>query len=326
MEKLKSIIITGGAGFIGGYAVRYYLDKGYHVFSLDKDEEAINKQRSVYGLENYTADKINIVNKDALLRSFWYIYNFCQQNDIEEPEFVLHLAGDPDLRKSVKDPISSANDNIMGTISLLEVMREIGIKKIAFASSGSVYGETKAAHIDDICEPASPYAASKYCCEQYMKCYELLHGFKPTCFRFFNVVGAGGKEGNVVPIWIKRGFNGEPLIVNGDGTITRDYIACEDLIMLIDSIMHIEDRKFKYNLGYGKSTSLNELTELIKKGLGEIGDKVTVEYGPAKAGDVHDSVAVIDETVAKLLKEKAIYLEEGINNTAKAIFWRDYAE
>src|SRR5260370_15443616 len=211
------VLVTGGAGFIGGHSCRLLQERGHEVAALDDLS---------HGKRENVPEGVRLVVRD--IRAAHVLQG-------EQPDAVLHLAAQMDVRKSVADPLFDASVNVLGTVNLLEAARRAGVKRFVFASSGgAIYGEQEIfpAPESHPRRPASPYGISKLCAEEYVAHYGLAHGLSTLSLRYANVYGPGQDplgEAGVVAIFLGQLIKGEVPTINRDGVQTRDYLHVADL-------------------------------------------------------------------------------------------------
>ncbi len=249
------ILVTGGAGFIGSHIVDKYIELGHKVVIIDNLStgllENINPSAKFYEID---------INDDDILKIF----------EEEKFDIVSHQAAQMNVRFSVDNPKYDAMANILGSINIFEASKLTNVKKIIFASSGgTIYGEqlTHPADEKHQAEPCSPYGIAKLACEKYLMYYANNFNIKPIIFRYGNVYGPRQNpkgEAGVVAIFLGKMLNNEQPIINGDGTITRDYIYISDVIEanLLPLNFDIEGI---YNIGTGVETDVNEIFDLSKE-------------------------------------------------------------
>jgi UDP-glucose 4-epimerase len=282
------VIVTGGAGFIGSHLAEELAGHGYHVVIFDDlstgsmvNIEALIKDRGVEFVRG------SITDQPALNGVF------------QGARFVFHLAALPSVPRSVKDPLASQEVNGTGTLKVLLAARDAGVKKVVYSSSSSVYGDTPTLpkREDMIPHPQSPYAVTKAAGEHYCQVFEKVYGLATASLRYFNVYGPrqdpNSQYAAVIPSFIKRTGDGEPPVIYGDGTQTRDFTFVKDAVAA--NILAAEGGATGvYNIGRGESVSLNELARLVIKLSGR--DLRLVYEGP-RPGDVKHSLA--DITLAR---------------------------
>ncbi len=250
-----NVLVTGGAGFIGSHIVDAYLAKGHKVVVIDNLETG-NRGNIAASARFYEMD----INQAPLEKIF---------ND-EKIEIVNHHAAQASLPTSLEDPVFDARVNILATIELLKACVNSGIKRFILASTaGAILGKQDVYPADENhpIHPLSPYGISKLCSEYYVNYYGEYFGLKPIVLRYSNVFGARQNhlgEAGVVASFCHRLANNQPLIINGDGDQTRDFISVWDVVeanvLALDS--HVTGT---FNIGTGKETSINELAETLIK-------------------------------------------------------------
>ncbi|MBI5253765.1 MAG: SDR family oxidoreductase [Euryarchaeota archaeon] len=293
-----SILVTGGAGFIGSHIVDSLISEGHDVIVLDDlsegKREHVNKSAKFYKSGLNDAGLGKIFQKEKI-------------------EVVFHQAAQVSVRESLDNPIFDADVNIKGTINLLECCREVD--KIIYASSGgAVYGEPKYLPVDEEhpTNPLSPYGVSKYIAEKYLQVYKELYGLNYAALRYGNVYGPRQDpygEAGVVAIFANKMLRSERPMINGDGTQTRDFVYVSDIVRA--NLLAIERGKNIYNITAGKETSVNEIFAAIKKILNT---NVEPEHAPPIKGEVRRIYLNIEKAERELGWKPEVELEEGIKN------------
>ncbi len=224
-------------------------------------------------------------------------------------DVVFHLAADPRLPLSIENPIETHSVNVTGTLNILELAREAGVKKVVFTSSAAVYGDEELPITEmAIPEPKSPYGLHKYMGEQYARLYASLFELPTVCLRYFNVYGprklANGGYPMVIPVFLQQRVDGESLTITGDGTQTRDYVHVSDVVRanILAWKSDIADGS-AMNIANGVETSVNEIAELIEG---------TIAYIPARKGEVKRMQASITKAKELLGWEPTVELADGI--------------
>lgn len=234
----------------------------------------------------------------------------------EKPEIVYHLAAQLDITKSVQQPVWDAQQNILGSVNLLENCKNFGVKKVVFSSTAGVYGDTPNVPTkeDNQLAPPSPYGIGKLAVEKYLEYYFQTHKLPYVVLRYANVYGPrqiSKGEGGVVAIFIDKLMSNDSLTINGDGTQTRDYVYVSDVVDAnLDALT--SDRAGIFNIGTTIETDVNALAEVIKS---NFENPKEIVYGSALAVDQKRSV--LDYTRAKneLRWQPRVKLEEGIKKT-----------
>lgn len=250
---LRTILVTGGAGFIGGRVAEAYVRSGHRVIVLDN--LARGRRERVPSGAVFLEEDLLTADFEALLRG-------------HRVDFVNHHAAHIDVRASVADPAGDARTNILGTLRLLEGCRKAGVRRFLFASTGgAIYGEPRgpAAGEDHPTEPVSPYGVAKLAVEKYLHFYRVEHGLQPIVFRYANVYGPGQDgtgEAGVVAILLERMLRGAPAFIHGDGEQTRDFVFIGDCVEAnLRALGH--GGHGVWNVGTGVETSVNRLHELL---------------------------------------------------------------
>jgi nucleoside-diphosphate-sugar epimerase len=264
-----NILVTGGAGFIGRWVVKYLLDDGHYVWTLDDLSNGrannISEFKKIPNFKGLTKGDIN--DKKAIKKLFKNKLDIC-----------YHLAAKINVQDSIDDPQTTFNNDVVGTFNVLEHCRMYDTK-IVFMSTCMVYEQSKDdAGIDENhpTKPASPYAGSKIAGENMVLSYWFAYELPVVVLRPFNVYGPFQKttgEGGVVAIFIKRKLNGQKLDVYGDGMQTRDLMYVEDCAnFVVDAGYSDKVNGEVINAGTGKDISINDLATLIVK------DKTKIEH------------------------------------------------
>lgn len=308
-------LVTGGGGFIGSHVVRHLLGKKHKVRILDNflTGNRNNIRDVASDIELIEGDIRN--EKDSTLA-------------VQDVDYIIHLAALPSVPRSVANPVLSTDINVNGTVTLLNAAQRKGIKRIVFASSSSVYGDSPEfpRHEDQYPQPLSPYAVSKLAGEFYMKCFYKLHGLETVTLRYFNVFGPrqdpNSQYAAVIPKFITAVLSGKKPIVYGDGEQSRDFTFIEDLVQGIYKACHADRAPGQVlNVACGRRTSLNQLLEYLQE---LSGSEVNAEYTAPRAGDVRDSFASIDRARELLGYEPRFSMAQGLEKTFS--WYRELAE
>lgn len=286
---MKTILVTGGCGYIGRNMVKSLLKKGYEVVVVDS---LINASREAIISETkfYQAD----------IRDYKEISKIFKENKIE---IVMDFAALLDVEESWEIPMEYHDVNVNGLNVILKCMKENDVKNIIFSSTAAVY-ESTSELLDEnsLINPTNPYGMSKLTAERFMEYYSQKEGLNYVTFRYFNVIGSNkvgydwSEFSTVVPKIISSLQGGSQFVINGndydtkDGTCVRDYIHMEDLISAHQGVVdNFESTKNNvYNLSIGNGTTIIELVDEIKNAFGI---DVEYEFGPRRKGDIVVSVA-----------------------------------
>jgi len=305
---VANVLVTGGAGFIGSNLTQALLERGHSVRILD--------DFSTGRRENLILDKeyasLEVVEGDIRELST------CQKA-MNHMEYVFHQAALPSVQRSVEDPKTSNEVNAGGTLNILLVVREEGVKRLIYASSSSVYGDTSSLskHEGMPPDPLSPYALQKYIGEQYCRLFYQLYGFETISLRYFNIFGPKQDPNSiysaVIPKFIDALLQGRPPIIFGDGEQSRDFTYIENVVQANLLAMSVPSlRGETVNIACGERTSLNQLLNALKKVLGSTLSPV---YQAPRQGDVRHSLADIRKGKEILNYEPTVAVERGLEKT-----------
>ena len=305
----RTVLVTGGAGFIGSHVVERLLSQGHHVVCLDNFDETYPPQqkranmRSVSSHERFVLAQGDIRDRAFLEKTF----------SRHEFDAIVHLAALSGVRDSLAKAALYEEVNIRGTLNLLEEARAHKIEKFVFASSSSVYGLNGKSPLDEtqrLDSPISPYAASKIAGELLCHTLSYNYGFQAVALRFFTVYGPRQKPGMAVSLFTTRIESGEEVPVFGDGTSVRDYTYVGDIVNGIEAALSCQGPPFEaFNLASGREVSLNTLVSLIEKGLGK---KARVKHLPAHPGDVRGGRGDTSKARALLNYQPQVDIDKGI--------------
>ena len=255
----QSILVTGGAGFIGSHVAAAYLADGHRVVVVDN--LASGSRDRVPDGARFVADDITTMDVAALLRE-------------EKIELVNHHAAQIDLRASVKDPVWDARINVIGSVRVLEGCRAAGTRRVVFSSTGgAIYGEPEGDKADEShpTNPVSPYGVAKLSVEKYLHFYRVEHGFQTVVFRYANVYGPGQSgrgEAGVVAIFAEKMLKRVSPGIHGDGEQTRDYVFVRDCVEANRRALSTRQSGV-WNVGTGVETSVNRIEALIRRFISE---------------------------------------------------------
>jgi UDP-glucuronate 4-epimerase len=314
-ERLVEVLITGGAGFIGSHLAERLLARGDGVVAFDNFNDFYDPR-----LKERNAERLAGRRGFELVRGDLRDREAVRACVARRPfDAVVHLAAMAGVRPSLRNPALYDEVNCVGTLHLLEAMRERPATRLVFGSSSSVYGanpKVPFSETDPLEHMISPYAVSKRAGELYASCYHALHGIPTACLRFFTVYGPRQRPEMAIAKFAERIERGEPLPVFGDGTTRRDYTYVDDIL---DGVVRAIDRceGFEiYNLGESRTVELNELVELLAR---EIGKPARIHRRPLEPGDVPVTYADVSKARARLGYEPRTPIEEGIR---RYVEWR----
>ncbi len=303
----KKVIVTGGAGFIGSHLAEELAERDYQLIILD--DLSTGKMENIEQL--LKRDNVRFVQ--GSVTNLHLLQGLSQNVD-----YVFHQAAIPSVPRSIRNPKASHSVNITGTLNVLLAARDSGVKKVIYASSSSVYGDTPTLpKVEDMVpNPQSPYALTKLVGEYYCNIFHQIYDLPTICLRYFNVYGPGQDPNSqyaaVIPLFVTRVLQNKPPIIYGDGEQTRDFTFIKDVVRA--NILAAEgDAYGVFNIGVGRSISINELAELVIKLMGGDIKPIRQELRP---GDVRYSLA--DITRAKTFGYAPKHaLEEGLRETIK---------
>jgi nucleoside-diphosphate-sugar epimerase len=273
MKKLGLALVTGGVGFIGSNVVKLLLENNWQVRVVD------NLSTGYFAnLEGFDIDFIEGDVRDGELAA-----RACAGADV-----VFHLAASVGRQRSLDDPITDSSVNLLGTINILEGMKKHGVPKIVYSSSAAIFGELQTDSIaeDHPQNADSPYGVSKLAAEKMILAYSGIYGMTGVCLRYFNIYGVNQRYdlyGNVIPIFVKRVFTGEPITIYGDGKQTRDFVNVKDIARANYLAALNDNGSNVFNVGSGSSITINHLADLIRKLYGK---DTKVVYAPPRPADV----------------------------------------
>lgn len=303
-------LVTGGAGFIGSNLVERLLEKGEEVRVLDNF--ATGRRQNIEGLEN----DIELVEGDLL--SYERVHNAVKGCD-----YVFHLGALPSVPRSVQDPLTSANVNIIGTLNVLLSSRDEGVRRVVFAASSSAYGANaelpKREELKPM--PISPYAVSKLAGEQFCQAFSSVYDLETVALRFFNVYGPRqdphSQYSAVIPKFISALMNDDQLTVFGDGTNSRDFTFVSDVvegIIAASSAPGAAGRMF--NTACGQRHTLLTLISSLEDIMGK---KARVQFVESRPGDVPHSMADVSAAREVLGWTAQWSLTDGLARTVDAL-------
>ncbi len=324
---MGKILVTGVAGFIGFYFAKALLDRGKEVIGIDNLSDyydvTLKKDRLIQlqKCDRFYFQKLDLSDRSGVSNLF---ADFV-------PEKVVHLAAQPGVRYSLKNPQPYIDSNIVGTFNVLEGCRHVEVKHLVFASSSSVYGANKKQPFsikDNVDRPVSLYAATKKASELMVHSYSHLYNIPATGLRFFTVYGPWGRPDMAPFIFTKAILEDRPINVFNYGKMRRDFTYIDDIVMGIIKVLDkIPQRSthnqseldptpgnscapYKiYNIGNNKPIELLYFIEQIEK---TIGKKATKNLLPMQPGDVLETYADLTETIAEIGFEPTTSIESGI--------------
>lgn len=298
----ETILVTGGAGFIGSHVVDLLVAHNYRVVAVDNlftgSRRNLNPRAEFYLLDIRTPEMQRLI-KDV------------------QPRFICHLAAQVSVRLSVADPKEDASINILGSLNLLEAAVAAKVEKIIFSSTGgAIYGEQDYFPADEAhpLRPVCPYGVAKLAVEKYLEYFRLEHSLPYVALRYANVYGPRQDpygEAGVVAIFSKKLLAGDPAVINGDGKQTRDFVYVRD-VARANLLALTTDFCGALNIGTGLETDINELFHLLRQLAGSDQEEI---HGPPKPGEQRRSV-ISSQLAAQVLGwQPTTPLLEGLRET-----------
>ena len=302
------VIITGGAGFIGSHTVDFFLDKGFSVTILDNFSTGREQNFAT------VKQKVKIVNCDISQKGAWV-------DEFSGADYVIHLAALADIVPSINNPQQYFNSNVTGTLNVLSAALKNNVKKFVYAASSSCYGIPSTYPTPETApiSPQYPYALTKRMGEELVLHWNKVYGLSCISLRFFNVYGTrsrtSGTYGAMFGVFLAQKLAGKPFTIVGDGKQTRDFTYVTDVARAIFSacISKVENEIF--NVGSGKTISVNKITKLLG------GKKVFI---PKRPGEPQSTFADISKIKKQLGWEPVLNIDDGIQNLLNEIeYWKD---
>ena len=296
--KNKKVAVTGGLGFIGSHLIG-----------------KLNENNDIVIVDNQSSGNIKNIEELDFTRidtNFSDITHAKLEMIFEDVDYVFHMAAVTSVLQSITDPIRSNEVNITGTLKVLEAAKNCGVKKLILSSSSAVYGETETIPISEMnpVNPLSPYAVTKATGELYCRVYSEIYNLSTIALRYFNVFGPKqdpkSQYAAVIPIFIDKLLKNESPIIYGDGEQTRDFVSVKQVVGA--NILAAEsDKTGSYNIGLSKSTSVNQLFEMIKEIMGKDIEPI---HENERAGEIKHSVADISKAKSIGYTPKNNFLED----------------
>ncbi|HPO12605.1 MAG TPA: SDR family oxidoreductase [Candidatus Hydrogenedentes bacterium] len=305
---MTTCLVTGGAGFIGSNLVRALLVKGIKVRVLD---------------DFSTGRKINLRDIETEVQIIkGSICEFSTvQRALEKVDVCFHFAAIPSVEKSVREPISSNDANVNGTLNVFQAAKKMSVKRVIFASSSSIYGNASEMPLKETLprNPISPYGVTKAAGEMYGQVYSALYEVDIVCLRYFNVFGPfqnpDSEYAAVIPKFLTRMMDGKAPVIFGDGEQARDFTYVDNVVEANLRVMSLPGRKAGiYNIACGTSMSLIELIHAINSVLGS---DIKPEFTMPRPGDIRQSWADISLAQKMLGYAPVMTVEEGLTKTAE---------
>lgn len=311
LRRYSSVLVTGGAGFIGSHIVDRLLSDGFEVTVVD----TLSTGRLENVAHHQGKNGFHFIKGD--IRNFDLV-----KNTLRNVDAVFHEAALVGMTCSVEDPVLANEVNVTGTLNLLKACVDSDVKRFVYASSAAVYGKTEALpHHEDLTpQPISPYGASKLAAENYVKVFYETYGLETVCLRYFNVYGPRqtfSPYSGVITIFINRLLSNQPPIIYGDGEQTRDFIDVQDIV---DASMLGLIKKGAvgqvFNVATGVATTVNQLANVLQEIMGKT--RLKPVYMNPRMGEIRHSYANVSKARRFLGFNSKISLKDGL---AKLVEW-----
>jgi len=315
----KTILITGGAGFIGSNLCETLLNNNIKVVCLDNF--ATGKRENIAPfLKN---ELFQLIEGD--IRNLVDCHKACEGVD-----YVLHEAALGSVPRSINDPITTNDVNVSGFLNMLVAARDAKVKRFIYAASSSTYGDHEALpKVEDVIgKPLSPYAITKYVNELYADIFQKAYRLDTIGLRYFNVFGRrqdpNGAYAAVIPLFVKQFINHESPIINGDGSYSRDFTYIDNVVQMNLLALTTNNEAALnnvYNVAYGDRTTLLELTTLLKEHLSAFDDSIKnieIKHRENRVGDIPHSLASVKKAKELLNYNPKYNINDGIK---EAVHW-----
>ena len=304
----RRVLVTGGAGFIGGHLVERLVADGAEVRVLD--DFSTGKEANLAAVR----DDIELLREDLRDAS-------AVARAVEGVEVVFHQGAIPSVPRSVEEPLRTHSVNVVGTLQLLEAARHAGVRRLVYAASSSAYGDTEVLpKVETMpADPLSPYAVQKYAGELHCRLYTQLYGLETVALRYFNIFGPRqdpeSEYAAVIPRFACAALAGEPAQIYGDGGQTRDFTFVGDAVKA--NLLAADAERAPgavINVAGGRRWSLNALWDAIRQ---LVGVDLEANHLPPRQGDVRDSLADLSRARELLGYEPSVDLREGLRQTVE---------
>jgi UDP-glucose 4-epimerase len=303
---LATYLVTGGGGFIGSNIVEEFVRKSEKVKVLDNFSTGRREN-----IEPFLGD-IELIEGDV--RSYHIV-----REAVEGVDFILHQAALPSVPRSINDPISTNDVNVVGTLNILDTAKDAGVRRVVYASSSSIYGNSEVLPKREnmMPEPLSPYAVSKLAGEKYCQVFSRIYSLETVCLRYFNAFGPKqdptSQYSAVIPKFIAMTLNGRPPTIYGSGLQSRDFTFVANVVdanLLACEASNVNGEVI--NIACGESSSILDLVEALNKLLNT---KIVLEHLEARKGDVKHSLADIEKAKKLLNYYPKVSFKEGLRKT-----------
>ena len=305
------ILVTGGAGFIGGHLAEQFVADGHDVRVLDNLDPFYD-----VGIKEHTIERCQEVAADGD-GSYEHINGDVRNEEIvtdvvSGADIIYHQAAQAGVRPSVEDPRKYNEVNVDGTLNILDAARESGVERVVYASSSSVYGKPKYLPYDEEhpTTPVSPYGASKLAAERYVCAYNEVYDINTVALRYFTVYGPRMRPNMAISNFVSRCLNGNPPVIYGDGTQTRDFTFIEDVVAANKTLLH-EDAADSEALNIGSTDNI-EIKLLAEEIRDMLAPELELEYAERHDADAEHTHAGIEKASELLGYEPTHTIREGV--------------
>ncbi len=305
------ILVTGGAGFIGGHLAESFLEDGHEVTVLDSIEPFYAE-----GIKRHTLD---IHREVAGRRDVEYRFVEGDVRDLEtvrdvvaDADIVVHQAAQAGVRESVQNPRKVTDINVDGTVTLLEASRKADVTRVILASSSSVYGKPRSLpYVEDHpTEPVSPYGVTKLTQEHMARVYTELHDLSTVCLRYFTVYGPRMRPNMAISNFVSRCVNGEPPVIYGDGQQTRDFTYVTDVVDANRTLLEADAADGDVmNIGSSDTISIQQLAETVRD---QLAPELEIVYESAREADAEHTHASVEKAGQLIGYEPSRAITEGV--------------
>ena len=311
------VLVTGGAGFIGSHLVDQLVDAGHDVIVLDNFSTGRRSNLS----HSLRQPNIQLVKADIrkIPRSL--------VKRLRRVDRVCHLAAVTSVQQSIKDPVTTTEVNVVGTLNVLEAAKALKAERVVFASSAAVYGTPRAFPISEAASisPISPYGVSKAASELYLGSFEANHGIETVSLRYFNVYGprqTPSQYAGVISKFVRRALQQKTLEIYGDGSQTRDFIYVSDAVDATVAALEKNLRDRVFNIASGTETTILELAKTIQR-IAE--SRSELKFCPPQTGDIARSIADTTKARNEMGSTARTPLHMGLSATTKWLAETDRA-
>lgn len=299
----SNCLVTGGAGFIGSHLIGKLLGSGHRVVCLDNFDDYYDVSIKKANIHQFLSDPdFTLVHGDILDRE---VLGRC----VSGADHIFHLAGRPGVRASIEEPLRAQEVNATGTLLILDMARNNGVKKVIFASSSSVYGIAVRLPLaeSDATHPLSPYAASKLCAENYCEIYRSIYGLDTVSLRYFTVFGPRMRPDLAISIFTRSALAGKDIVIFGDGGKSRDFTYIDNVVDA--NVRAMDHGSGIYNIGGSQGITIGELAKAIVE---MTGSSSRIKFQEDAAGDMEHTLADITKARDELGYRPSVDIREGL--------------